>query len=555
MDYNILIPKVIEAGKTDPNALSDALEMCKALERINAVEVEDKIIHDKANFALAHEFSKQIREVAKQLIRQNYKSAVETYKRSLLFDAPYDFDSYCIYIEWNREPRKQFYLPRRKQLLPIVRALQDLEDGKLEILGISMPPGVGKSALALFYLSWVSGKHPDMSNLSGSHNNAFLNGIYNEMLRILDPKGEYLWHDVFPQLMVISTNAKDLMIDIADDKNKGKRFTTLEFTSIGSQNAGKVRAQNLLYCDDLVDGIETALSKDRLDKLWQMYHTDLRQRKQGDCRELHIATRWSVHDVLGRLEAEYEGSDKVKFIRSPALDENGESNFDYPYGLGFTTEMYSKQKDIMDEASWDALYMNSPVERNGLLYEQNELRYYFTLPDREPDAIVSTCDIADNGGDSWSMPIAYQYGTDFYIDGWIFDNGKPDVVEERIIDALVRRNVQMSCFESNRGGTRVAESVQKRLKERGAKTRITTKWNNTSKLTRCIVASAFVKEHFLFKDKSIQDKEYAKAYKELTTFTMTGKNKHDDACDGLAQLADFVDTLHIARISVMKRPF
>ena len=203
----------------------------------------------------------------------------QLYNKTLLMAAPVDFDSYCQYLEWNREASKRFYLPRRKQLKPVADALQELAEGKLDVLAISMPPGVGKTTLAIFFLTWLAGKEPDKPMLTGSHSNSFLRGVYDECVRIMGKEGEYLWHDVFPNIDIERTNAADLAIDIGTPK----RFATLQFTSVGSGNAGKVRAEGLLYCDDLVSGIEQALSKERLDKLWEQYTTDLRQRKIGAC--------------------------------------------------------------------------------------------------------------------------------------------------------------------------------------------------------------------------------------------------------------------------------
>ena len=189
------------------------------------------------------------------------------HKEVLLLAAPYDFDSYLQYVEWGRSPEKKFYMPRRKQLRPFVQAVQDLADDKLDLVCGSLPPGVGKSTLSIFALTWFGGKYPDAPILTGSHSNSWVRGAYDECLRIMDAKGEYLWQDVFPGVNVTSTNAKDCRIDLG----KRKRFETLEFTSIGTGNAGLYRAQTLLYCDDLVSGIEVAMSKDRLDKLWEIY--------------------------------------------------------------------------------------------------------------------------------------------------------------------------------------------------------------------------------------------------------------------------------------------
>ena len=475
------------------------------------------------------------------------------HRKVVFLAAPYSFHCYLLAVEWNRDPKKKFYPPRRMVLKQVVDALQELHDDKLDLLAISLPPGSGKTTLAIFYLTWLAGRHDDEPMLTGSHSNSFVRGVYDECLRILDPQGEYLWHEVFPTVQVSSTNAKDCRIDLG----KRKRFETLEFTSIGTGNAGLYRASRLLYCDDLVSGIEVALSKERLDKLWETYTTDLRQRKIGDhCKELHIATRWSVHDVIGRLENDYGDSDRAKFIVIPALNENDESNFDYAYGVGFNTKFYHEQRNIMEDASWKALYMNQPIEREGLLYSEDELRRYFELPDGEPDAIISVCDTKDKGTDYCGMPIAYQYGRDFYIEKIICDNSNPEIVETRLVMALLEHKVHMSRFESNAAGGRVAQKVQEQVKAKGGRTKITTKYTTSNKETKIIVNSPWVKEHCLFKDNSvITDKEYRKALNYLCSYTMAGKNKNDDIPDAFAQLSEFAQSLEGSKVEVFKRPF
>lgn len=506
-----------------------------------------------------HETNGELRKNLAELVRTGGGSrALDLYWRTHLFDAPVNLDSYCMYIEHNRPLESRFYQPRRKQLLPLARALQDLEDRKIRMLGLSLPPGVGKTTLAEVMLSRTAGLHPDKANLVGSHSNSFLRGMYGEMLRIFDPQGDYLWNDVFPELKVISTNAQDMLIDIGRDKRDGKRFATLEFSSIGSGNAGKVRAENLLFCDDLVDGLESAMSRERMDKLYNTYAVDLRQRKLGDmvC-ELHIATRWSVHDVLGRLEQLYSDDETARFITVPALDENDESLFDYPFGKGYTTAQLREQRDAMDDASWRALYMNQPIEREGQLYPEAELRRYFELPDGEPDAVISVCDTKDRGTDYCVMPIAYQYGQDFYIDDVVCDNSAPGVVEARLASKLVKNKVQMSQFESNSAGGKIAEKVQGEVKRLGGITRITTRWTSANKETKIIVNSPFVKEHFLFKDNSVikENKEYRMFLNMLTGYTMAGKNKHDDVPDALAQLAIYAQGFTTAKVETIASPF
>ena len=464
------------------------------------------------------------------------------------------FHLYLLAVEWGREPSKKFYVPRVKVLRPVAEALQELEEGALDLLAISLPPGSGKTTLAIFYLTWIAGRHPEEPSLTGSHSNSFVRGVYDECLRIFEPTGEYLWHEVFPTVQVVNTNAKDCRIDL----DKRKRFETLEFTSIGTGNAGLYRAMHLLYCDDLVSGIEVALNKERLDKLWETYTTDLRQRKIGDhCRELHIATRWSCHDVIGRLEAMYENNDRAKFIVVPAMDENDESNFDYAYGVGFNTQFYREQRDIMDDASWRALYMNLPIERDGLLYQADELRRYFELPEGDPDAIIGVCDTKDKGTDYAVLPVGYVYGQNYYIDDCICDNGLPEIVDARLADILVRHKVNQARFESNSAGGRVAEKVQKTVKERGGITHITTKYTTANKETKIIVNSAWVKEHCLFRDETTykRNSEYGKFINMLCSYTMAGKNKNDDVPDAMAMFAEYAQSMSASKVEVFQRPW
>lgn len=478
---------------------------------------------------------------------------MELHRRVLLSAARWDFDSFMLYVEWNREPSKQFYYPRRKQLRPVVQAIQDLADDKLDLAAVSLPPGVGKSTVAMFGLCWFAGRNPDLPILTGSHSNSWVRGAYDECLRIMDRNGEYLWRDVFPNVGVTSTNAKDCRIDLGNRK----RFETLEFTSIGTGNAGLYRAMQLLYCDDLVSGIEVAMSKDRLDKLWEIYNTDLRQRKQGSlCKELHVCTRWSVWDIVGRLEAEYGESDRARFIAIPAMDENDESNFDYPYGVGFSTEFYREQREIMDDVNWRALYMNQPIEREGLLYNADELRRYFELPDGEPDAIIAVCDSKTKGDDFCAMPIAYQYGPDFYIEDVICDNNAPNTVDPRLASMLLKHNVHMARFESNQAGGKLAEKIQGMVKEQGGRTKITTKYTTANKETRIIMAQPWILDHCLFKDNSEhQSKEYKRFMQFLCGYTQGGRNRHDDVPDAMAQLSEFVQSFGMNKVEIVRRPF
>ncbi len=471
-------------------------------------------------------------------------------KESYLLTAPKNFDDYLVAMEWERPYNQKFYLPRRKQLLPIVQEMQRLADDELDILGISAPPGIGKTGLGDFYMTFTAGRQPDEGMLMGSHSNAILADNYNECLRMCSTD-DYCWSEIFPDHRVVRTNAADLKIDI----DKPKKFSNFQFASIGSSLAGKNRAVALLYMDDIVPNIEVALSRDRLDKVWTQFTSDFLQRTQGNCKILMIMTRWSVHDPMGRLERMHEGNDRAKFLSFPALNENDESNFDYGGSIGFTTQHYHAIRDAMDEITFRCLYMNQPIEREGLLFDSKELKYYFDLPAEEPDAVLAVVDTKDRGVDDCVMPVAYRYGENYYIEELMCDSSAPDVTIPRIVDLLINHKVKQCRFESNAAGGQIARDVEKRLKERNGITSISTKYSTANKETRIIVDSAWIKSHCLFKDKEVQTVEYKKAMNLLCGFSQVSKNKKDDVPDALSMLANFCQSFETNVITIRQRLF
>lgn len=511
------------------------------------------LIRELEGCSLKWEWCGYLKKYCASRIAEGNREAEKILREVLLEEARGQrLDSYMQFMELERDPDKRFWLPRRRQLLPACNAMQELIDGKIDILTISLPPGTGKTTLEIFLHSMMIGAFPDNCSLASGHSGTLTQSIYDGVNSVIsDP--EYLWRDIYPDVGSIITNAKEQTIDIG----KKHRFSSLTCRAIGASLTGATRCEKLLTADDLVSGIEEALSVERLNKLWTAYTNDLKSRKKLGCKELHLATRWSVHDPIGKLQSMYDGTDRAKFIVMPAVDENGESLFNYKYGVGFDRAYFEDMKANLDDCSWRALFMNQPIEREGLLFDEDSLRRYFTLPEGQPDAIISVCDTKDRGSDYCVMPIAYQYGNDFYIEEIICDNGQPEIVEARLIEALLKHKVKLSRFESNSAGGRVASNVQKAVKLKGGITSITTKYSTANKETRIVVDSPFVKERFLFKDNSVLkgNREYLSALGMLCGYTMMGKNKHDDVPDAFSMLADFVQSFERQTVKVMNRPY
>ena len=478
---------------------------------------------------------------------------LEHYYECVRCEAPYLFNSYLNYLERNRQEKDKFYKPRRKcfRRIGIIQALQALEDDKLDVLSLSLPPGTGKTTLEKFFLSWVIGRDLEGFSLFFSHSGEITRMFYDGILDITTNEQEYTWKQIFPQAALQATNAKSETINFG----KYKPFASIQHTSVGAKNAGKVRASKYLCCDDFIGGIEEALNKNILDKLWNIYTVDARQRKLDGCKELHICTRWSVHDIVGRLQTMYEGNNRAKFIAYPDIDpRTGRSNFEYDRN-GFSVEFFHEQELAMDEVSYKCLYKNEPIEREGLLYHSDELRTYFDLPNREPDAIIGVCDTKSKGIDYMVLPVVYVFDDDYYLVDCICDNSSDyNLQEKRLSEIICKHEMQRCEFESNAGGDRLAKNVADKVKEKNGRCSITTKPTETNKETRIIVNSNWVKEHMLFKDKSLyaRQSDYGKFISQMLSYSVAGKNPHDDVPDALANFTLFATRPERKAARIMK---
>ena len=548
MNYEKLsgsIRTVIDRRPGDNGAYSDLFSLCREW------ETED--------FSAAHKVNKELLALsADQVVRGGGAKFYEQWRRCLLFEAPHDFDSFMTYIELDRKPEKRFYAPRKHYLRPMVQGFQDVLDGKLRLLTISMPKRAGKSQTGINFVNMLSGKFPDRSTLMEGTGDDLVKSFYNGCLEYLTVPNEYLFYDVFPDARLIQTNADSKTINL---KSKS-RFPTIMCRSIDARQVGLSEATNVLYLDDCVEGREEAKNRQRLDDKWEVISGDIMGRAIEGTPMVFTGTRYSLYDPIGRVQehAQREGW-AWRAIEIPALDlVTDESNYEYEREgkKVFTTAYFREQRELLSAEQFESEFQQQPFEAKGLLFNKDELNYFFDLPkDRDPDTIIAVGDTAESGSDSTSMPVAKIYGNDVYIVDVVFDDSPAEVTKPECAKCLIENKVASAVFESNNAGQYYARDVDQIIRERGYSVGIRTKRTISNKQTRIEFASDNIKKNFYFKHPSTYKRgsQYWNFMKEVTTYTRSGKVPHDDAPDSLSLLENEIRMLSGGKVEVFKRPY
>lgn len=478
----------------------------------------------------------------------------DLYWKLLKFEAPNIFTSFIYYMEKNRPIERQFYRPREKTLHIVAEELQNLEDGKYKFLGVSLPPRVGKSTLCIFFLAWIMGKRPNSHNAMSGHSGILADGFYGEILNLIATE-EYTFREIFPIATIQKKSADKKEINL----EKPDRFPTLTCRGIDGTWTGAVdiSADGYLYVDDLVRDRMESLSPARLENRYQDYLNVLVDRKNDGAKELMVGTMWNVIDPLNRVKTEKKNDPLYHFIRVPALNEKDESNFDYAYGLGFSTEYFKEVRSRLDKNEWEAKYQQKPFVREGLLYPEDELQFYNGVLPEGDSRVVSAVDVAWGGGDSLSMPIGREYENgDVYIFAWVFNKGKKEETLPLVTGQIMSNEIRQIRFEGNTGGDLYAQYVNERLQEHNYKCSCTSKKapSTMAKMEKIIAYSGDIKRKYHFLDEEHRTAEYQEAMEELCMTVTIGKNDHDDAADGLTQLEMFIEGGNPIPTRIVKSP-
>lgn len=548
MNYEKLsgsIRAVIDRRPGDSGAYSDLFSLCREW------ETED--------FSAAHKANKELLTLSADQVRHGGGAKFyEQWRRCLLFEAPHDFDSFMTYIELDRKPEKRFYAPRKHYLRPMVQGFQDVLDGKLRLLTISMPKRAGKSQTGINFVNMLSGKFPDRSTLMEGTGDDLVKSFYNGCLEYLTVPNEYLFYDVFPDARLVQTNADTKTANL---KSKS-RFPTIMCRSIDARQVGLSEATNVLYLDDCVEGREEAKNRQRLDDKWEVISGDIMGRAIEGTPMVFTGTRYSLYDPIGRVQehAQREGW-AWRAIEIPALDlVTDESNYEYEREgkKVFTTAYFREQRELLSAEQFESEFQQQPFEAKGLLFNKDELNYFFELPkDRDPDTIIAVGDTAESGSDSTSMPVAKIYGNDVYIVDVVFDDSPAEVTKPECAKCLIENKVASAVFESNNAGQYYARDVDQIIRDRGYSVGIRTKRTISNKQTRIEFASDNIKKNFYFKHPSTYKRgsQYWNFMKEVTTYTRSGKVPHDDAPDSLSLLENEIRMLSGGKVEVFKRPY
>lgn len=520
-----VVERIKRLPKQTEESLRDAFDMVCSVESRKSVDHYVRWIRSEAQ---------KIRSAAMyDLIRRTY-----------MFAGQYSFDDFMIAMEWNREPKARFWLPRRKVLEGkhgIATKIQNfMDDPEALFLGFSQPPGTGKTTIIKFLLAYIIGQDPKAANMYISYSDGMTKMMLDSIKSMLTDRNEYCFHEIFPTLgdPDISAEYKTISYRRPGD------FPSLGLVSMSGSVTGRTRANKFLVTDDLVKNKEEARSPERLEKLFSDYTATLTTRMIGDnVKQIMLGTRWSSYDPLGRMEDAHGDDPRYTFIAIPVWNENEQSNFEYEHPDRYTTEKIRDIKATIDSADFECLFMQHGIEKEGLAFPADSLRYYNgVLPDGEPDNILFTNDVAWGGGDSLSMPICFVYGEDCYIHDWVFDRRDKSVTKPRVIAKILQHKVKMGQTEANNGGEEYSDDVHRILRdEYGYSINMSHKKapSNQAKLVR-IEQHAPTIRNFYFRDVSCRDDDYRRAMNELTGFSFTSKNLHDDAPDSLAMLAGYI---------------
>jgi predicted phage terminase large subunit-like protein len=440
----------------------------------------------------------------KEAIRQMLK--MELARRS--------FWDFCLYYDPD-------FFTDRGFLKQIADAFQEIAEGKIKTLSVSMPPRAGKSYITSLFCAWTLGKNPTESVMRNTCT-ASLYIKFSYDVRAIFKNDKF--QDVFG-------------IKLSDDKQNLNGWNTSDAKMVSYFGAGVggtiigFGASKVAITDDLYRGLEDALSDTVNDRIHQWKEATHDSRLESGCAQIDIGTRWSVNDVIGR---NVEKGFYDKTILVPALDQKDES---FCESVKSTSEYLAMRKRLPKEI-WLAEYQQEPVDIQGRLFgslnRMSELE--FDQIKGKNEGCVAYIDVADQGADYTALLIGMIIGNKVYCVDYLFTRDNTDITIPLCAAKLDKWNVSYCRVESNSMGAMFSRILQK-----NTKTRILQVQNQTNKMTRIIMQSAFILNNFIFVEKN--DPQFFQFMENIFSFSKEGKNKNDDAPDCSAGLSMFIQAM------------
>lgn len=563
--------KYITRNGIDENIIQCYIETCYAAQEEKKIEIMSECTKRTKNIInqfCKNQFSVDVWGLEK--ISQDKEMGsielVDQVYEMLLMESHYKFESFMLYMEKNRPVEERFYQNRINPLREVAFLIQDLYDDKLDEGMVFCPGRIGKTQIVKMGNLWFGSNRPERANLYSAYSDKITGGFYDGTKEMItDPT--YTYNEIYPDNKIDGlTDGKDLTIDI----NRKKTYPTFTMRSIYGTLNGACDCDGLGIYDDLFSGIDEALSESRQTTVWGKFDNNFMPRiKPGKAKLIGIGTRWAPKDVQGRRldlllnDPEYAGI-RHREIIIPALNENGESNFDYPYNLGFTTLDYKRRMSSFenndDMASWLAQYQQEPIERKGQIFNIDNMDFYNPneIEGIRPDRIFAANDPAYGGGDFVSMPICYEINGDHYITDAVYNDGDKEVtipeVTSRMEDHLdkFKNKTAEVHFEETKSTYGYRMECEKIWNADGYPINVThdPADNQTAKMDRIKNHAPEIRK-LKFINPKFQKKEYKKYFQNVISCTYEGKMKHDDGIDSTAQLCDMIYSPKKARKTVI----
>lgn len=336
-------------------------------------------------------------------IPDEYLPAIREQARKVL--AKRDF-SY--FMEWDKEMDGMKDV-KGKHLKLLDDLLQQVSEGKLRRLIVTMPPRHGKSErVSKKFPAWYLGNHPQEEVIIASYSI----DLARDFSRIA--RDTFMRHsDAFG----VAVDSKYQSAESWGVEGQRGRVTA---AGVGGSITGK--GASVAIVDDPLKNYQDAQSGVIRDTLWNWYKSTLYTRLTPDGAIVIVSTRWHEDDLIGRLlEEEQQQMDdgahigeRWTVVNLPAFAEEDNDRLGRFIGdplwpeYGFGMEQLNKIKADVGSYMFAALYQQRPAPAEGNMLKREWWRYYDHLP--VMGSVIISVDAAFKDSDTSDFVVIQTWG-------------------------------------------------------------------------------------------------------------------------------------------------